>query len=414
MGRTLPGSDFFSSPAGRKFLFAALYFSEGAPIGFIWWALPTRLRAADIPVEEITALTAVLVLPWVFKFAWAPLVDVLRTHRWNLPEWIVASQILMGLCLLPLAFLDFHEYYSLIVPLLILHAITAATQDASIDALSIATVPSTERGSLNGWMQTGMLGGRALFGGGALLAAEWIGEGGVIILLVGAIWFSMALVIAAKPDLHIPQTSERFAERRTSFLINLREVVAHKSTWVGLLFAGVAGAGFEAVGAVAGPFLVDRGFSIAEVGWFFGIPVVAGMVAGALLGGYASDRFGRIRAVMIFLVAIAACIFTLSLFDAATNGSGGWEYVVLLSLLYVCIGMFTAASYALFMDITDVRLGATQFSTYMGATNGCESWATLVVGRMIPAFGYPIAFAVMAAISLLTIPLVRTLRPRDT
>lgn len=410
MAETLPRQNFFTTPAGRKFLFAALYFSEGAPIGFIWWALPTRLRAADIPVEEITALTAVLVLPWVFKFAWAPLVDVLRTHRWNFPEWIVASQILMGLSILPLAFLDFHEYYSLIVPLLILHAITAATQDASIDALSIATVPAQERGSLNGWMQTGMLGGRALFGGGALLSAEWIGEGGVIILLVAAIWFSMGLVFAARPHLRIPVTLERFAERRASFLGNLREVAARKSTWLGLLFAGVGGAGFEAVGAVAGPFLIDRGFSKTEVGWFFGIPVVAGMVVGALLGGYASDRFGRTRAVVIFLVSIAACIFTLASFDTASNGSGSWEYIVLLSLLYVCIGMFTAASYAMFMDITDVRLGATQFSTYMGATNGCESWATMAVGRMIPAFGYPIAFAVLAAISLLTIPVVRRLR----
>ncbi len=63
--------DLLATPTRRKVLFAALYLSEGAPIGFIWWALPTRLRMAGVTVEQITLLTAVLVLPWAFKFLWA-------------------------------------------------------------------------------------------------------------------------------------------------------------------------------------------------------------------------------------------------------------------------------------------------------------------------------------------------------
>jgi hypothetical protein len=68
--------DFLAIPLRRKLLFACLYLSEGAPIGFIWLALPTRLRAGGVAVEQITWLTAVLVLPWTFKFLGVPLVDV--------------------------------------------------------------------------------------------------------------------------------------------------------------------------------------------------------------------------------------------------------------------------------------------------------------------------------------------------
>jgi len=78
-----------------------LYFSEGAPIGFIWLAMPTRLRARDVPIEQITWLTAILVIPWTFKFLWAPLVDLLRGRRWTLRHWIIAAQTAMGLTLLP-------------------------------------------------------------------------------------------------------------------------------------------------------------------------------------------------------------------------------------------------------------------------------------------------------------------------
>ena len=45
----MPGaSTMLATPGGRRLLFAALYFSEGAPIGFIWWALPTRLASGGM------------------------------------------------------------------------------------------------------------------------------------------------------------------------------------------------------------------------------------------------------------------------------------------------------------------------------------------------------------------------------
>ena len=60
------------------------------------------LRVRGVPVEEITALSALVLLPWMLKFAWAPLVDVLRTPRWTTRSWIVSAQSLMAVSLLPL------------------------------------------------------------------------------------------------------------------------------------------------------------------------------------------------------------------------------------------------------------------------------------------------------------------------
>jgi len=103
----------------RKLLFAALYFSEGAPIGFIWFVIPVRLRVADLPIETITWLQAVLVLPWALKFLWAPLVDQFRSPRWRLKHWVAAAQLGMGLTLLPLVWLDPVEDFALLVATLL-------------------------------------------------------------------------------------------------------------------------------------------------------------------------------------------------------------------------------------------------------------------------------------------------------
>jgi PAT family beta-lactamase induction signal transducer AmpG len=403
--------NLLATPRGRRLLFGLLYFSEGAPVGYIWWALPTRLRVAGIAIEEITALTSLLVLPWIFKFVWAPLVDALRSRSWGLRSWVIAAQVSMGVFLLPLLALDLQAQFSLVVPLLLLHTIAAATQDVSVDALAISRIDPDERGSINGWMQMGMLAGRSILGGGGLILARSIGDQGVIALLLAAVWSSMIVLLMGTRHEGGVKEAPGITEAFRTFRTHLKEAVHRKTTWLGLLFAGIGAAGFEAVGAVAGPFLVDSGLSGEQTGWFFAIPTVLGMMIGALLGGYLSDKLGRRKAVGIFLLLFVADIFVISALYARSGSSSISLIVGLLGVLYLCIGLFTSASYALFMDLTDPRLGATQFSAYMGATNGCESWSAFTVGRLIAGFGYPPAFALMGAASLMALPVLYFLHP---
>ncbi len=387
-------------------LFAALYLSEGAPVGFIWWALPAIWRAEDIPVQQITALTSLLVLPWALKFLWAPLIDTLRGPQWGFRAWIISAQLAMGLALFPLLFLSFETHRLLFSACLLAHAFFAATQDVAVDALCISTVPAEERGSVNGLMQVGYLAGRAAFGGAALVLVQWLGQPAVIIALVACVWFSMLLVLQIREPAAPFADKKGAVERRRAFFETLRAALQRKSTWLGLTFALIGGAAFEAVGAVAGPLLVDTGLSQAGVGVFF----IAFALPGAILGGRIADRFERRRAVGWLLIliavtvgAIAAC---LHLPDPLHNAC----LIALMGVLYLLIGAFTASSYALFMDLTDPKLGATQFSAMMGATNMCEAWSTRTVGILHGRMGYAPAFLIMAALSLIALPIVRRLR----
>lgn len=172
----------------------------------------------------------------------------------------------------------------------------------------------------------------------------------------------------------------------------------------------MGGAGFEAVGAVAGPFMIDRGMMTSQVGIFFSLPSIVGMIIGALIGGVVSDWLGRRKAVGFFLTTLVVSILALAAFDSLNEFKTSQGMFVLLAIFYFCIGLFTSSSYALFMDITDPRLGATQFSAFMGATNLCESWSAFVVGRFIGGLGYPLAFILMASVSLFSLPVLRGIR----
>jgi MFS family permease len=403
--------DLIRSPTGRKGLFALLYLAEGAPIGFIWWAVPTRLREAGVPVGTIALLTSVVILPWAFKFLWAPLVDVLRGPRWGRRAWIVAAQLLMGLTLLPLAFMEWQSSITLLVAILLLHAFAAATQDVAIDAWAISATSPEERGSINGWMQSGMLFGRWLFGAGFLIVAHRIDDTLAVLAMVGVIWSTTLVVILASDQDEYNASGALLVTVRMrfrEFLRTLRSALGKRETWLGIALAMIAFAGFKAVGDIAGPFLVDQGLAQSQIGHFFTGALVA-MIVGALVGGWAADRLGNTRAIQGFVILAVVVIVWTSV--SATVRADGHATVILGMLgVYLCAGLITASAYALLMQLTDPRLGATQFSAYMGAVNACESWSGFTAGQLAERFDYPVAFVAVALVSLLALPLLARIR----
>lgn len=397
--------NLLSHRTGRTALFAALYFSEGAPIGLVWWALPTLLRIEGVDLRRITGLTATLVLPWTLKFLWAPLVDSLRTPRWGFRAWIATAQVCMGVTILPLLWIDPVAHFEWWRVCLLVHAFTAATQDVAIDALAINVVPASERGALNGSMQAGMLIGRSAFGGGAILVSHWLGREWILAALVACIWSSLALVLVSREPADLLARRNPFS----GFVTHARSAARRRETWLGLGFALLGAAAFESAGQLVGPYLVDRGVAQATIGAFFGLAVVGATVTGGLVGGRLSDRWGRARSVAYFLLGFVATIALLGTLDVM---GGSVPHAVLLTgftILYGFIGLFTASSYALFMDLTDPRLGGTQFSTYMSATNACESWSGWTGGQIAGRAGYGVSFLAMCAVSLLSLPLLRRL-----
>lgn len=394
-------------------LFALLYASEGAPIGFIWWALPTLMRERGGEVGRITAMLAVVTAIWTLKFLWAPVVDALRGVRWGFRSWILVAQILMGLTLLPLAWLDPVGDLHVVLVLLVAHALCATIQDVAIDALAINIVPREELGRVNGFMAAGKYVGRGLFGGVALIVAAGLGWQWIIFIMIGCIWVVALLVWLLPEPAGLPPSSVgavRLAQRSREFFRSVAHLLRERVNWLAIGFALLAGAGFESIGALTGIYLPDRNVSTEDIGWFRAFAVLGAMIVGALLGGLLTDRYDALRTSIMFLLGTAVCTAALSLADLQEAGVP-W-LLMLITLMYFSYGLFISASYALFMSITHHRVAATQFSVFMAATNGCEVWSGWAGGQLVERVGYAPTFLLMGAISLLALPFLMLMRGR--
>ncbi len=398
-------------PPRRRLLFAFLYLTEGAPIGLIWWYLPTELRQRGVDVETIAALTASLALPWALKFLWAPLVDALRGPRFTFAAWVMLAQCGMIATLLPLALREPLEDLGLLTGLLLAHAFCAATQDVAIDGWAVGESEASERGSLNGWMQAGMLLGRLAFSGGALALGTAISLRGTVSALIAVLVLGLVVVSLARPprsiaddDAHLP-VGARLREVVTALLRASRLPAVRYAA----LLALVGGAGFEVVGALAGPFLTDLERDRGEVGLFWTLAACAS-IPGGLLAGRLADRLGHARTArwMLLLLTVSAGAVA---FNATRGTSLGISAEATLLLVFFALGTFNAVTYALFMDLSAATARATTFSAFVGLTNLCEAWAARLGGGLVESSGYATAFAVPAAIGCVAfVPLTALVR----
>ena len=187
-------------------------------------------------------------------------------------------------------------------------------------------------------------------------------------------------------------------------------VLKRSQTWWGIGFALFAGAAFKSFEVIYPLFLIDRGFDKSTIGSFTAGPMIGSMVLGSVLGGWSSDRAGCIPLTRNALVGLAGMMSLLAYYDHATGGTLGWPLFALLILIGFGIGVFTAASYALFMNLTQPGIAATQFSTFMGAVNGCEAWSVYMLGVLVVRAGYPLGLLTMCGISLVAIPILLQLQ----
>ncbi len=190
----------------------------------------------------------------------------------------------------------------------------------------------------------------------------------------------------------------------------LRVLLRTQRFWQLVAFALLSGVAFEAVGSLSGSWLVDRGMQANGIATFRLISALL-MASGAWLGGRMCDHRGANTVARWWLLILAASIAATALADLSSLPSVA---VTLYATTYCAIGAFTASSYALFMNHANGPLAATVFSTFMGPTNACEAWSSKVAGALQVRSSYGTTMLLLAALSLLALPLLRSPAARRT
>jgi MFS transporter, PAT family, beta-lactamase induction signal transducer AmpG len=363
----------------RVLLVLALGFASGLPLLLTYLTLSAWLATVGVRRAAIGAF-ALVTTPYALKFLWSPLFDWLPPP---LPlgrrrGWGITTQLALIAALLALGAGDPKRHLGLMAGIALLVAFLSASQDIVIDAWRIEILPLDLQGPGAGMIQTGYRLGMLASGAGALVIAAragWFAAYATMaaLMAVGILVF----VFGPEPDL---PTEAALAARTTAHARGWDAVRRRFSTavigpfvdfmrrpiWPVILLFVVGyklGEGMAAV--MSTPLYISLGFSLDEIAAISKLLGVVGIVAGALIGGLVTVRFGIVRSLMLCGVLQAAGnlfyvlqavgghrLTYLALCVTAENLTGAMAGTALVSYLSsLCSPAFTATQYALLSSV---------------------------------------------------------------
>jgi MFS transporter, PAT family, beta-lactamase induction signal transducer AmpG len=122
------------------------YFTEGFPYTVIRTISSVFFRDMKVSLESI-GLTSLFGLPWILKFLWAPVLDQVETKR----KWLLLTQGLLAIIILLASIFATKNGIQIIVVLLFIGAIIAATHDTSIDGYYMEALDSEGQAKFLGY-----------------------------------------------------------------------------------------------------------------------------------------------------------------------------------------------------------------------------------------------------------------------
>lgn len=226
--------------------------------------------------------------------------------------------------------------------------------------------------------------------------------GGALLLAVGwqatlAIFGVPALVIGLLIALFVREEHADYRHRARaagSVRAQLREVVGRRDLRL-ILGASLVAAGGRGLDIVA-PFMVlylagPLGFDEATVGLLYALLLV-GAVVGPILAGVLSDRFGR-RPTLVSYYLLSA----LGILAFVASGANLWLLVPLLLPFGTAVFSESPVLQAYLADRAAGPIRDVAFAVYFTVAFGIGAFWAFVIGAVAEAFGFPVAFGVMAA-----------------
>ena len=168
------------------FCLSNLYFAQGLPNGFLFFALNTFYASQGATVAELAKFSSLLLLPWIFKGLFAPLIDSFTIRKFGRRRfWILSSQIVIVCLLLPLTLLGSELPISTMGLVVMTINFSIAFLDLSTDALAADSLEEITLSKANGLMWGSKVVGNAvgMFLGTTLFFAYDISVG--IAVLIG-------------------------------------------------------------------------------------------------------------------------------------------------------------------------------------------------------------------------------------
>jgi len=373
----------------------ALGFSSGLPLLLTYSTLSAWLATEGVRRAAIGTF-ALVGTPYAFKFLWAPLMDrvppplPLGRRR----GWGVTIQILLIGAILALGLCDPKRNLPLMAALAVLVAFLSASQDIVIDAWRVESTSGDQQAPGAAMIGSGYRIGMLVSGAGGLLIAAhagWFAAYATMAALLGV--GLLVFLLGPEPTVSTDTSAASGSGRRA-----IRDAIAaavigpfrdfmRRPLWPVVLIAIFGYKLGEAMAAVMStPLYISLGFSLSEIAAASKVFGFFSIVAGVLLGGVVTTRFGIGRSLILcgVLQSVGNLFYVLqavgghrigylALCVTAENITGGMAGTALVTYLSsLCSPAFTATQYALLSSLT--LLGRTVVASSGGVISEKIGW----------------------------------------
>lgn len=373
-------------------------FTSGLPLYIVIQLVPYWLRAEGVSLASI-GFFALIGLPYVWKFLWAPVAD-----RYTLPflgrrrGWMLVTQLALLLSIAAMGFIKPAMSIWTAAYLAAAVAFFSASQDIVLDAYRRELLPDAELGLGNAiHVQAYRLSG-LVPGSLALILSDHMAWHSVfvVVALFMCVGIAMTLVIdeaIAEPD--APRTM------REAVVEPFREFLGRKGVAAAALilaFMFLYKLGDSMATALQTPFFQDMGFSGTQIGTVAKFSSLIAAIVGGLAGGVIMIKLGINRALWLF--GVVQIVSILGFAALSMVGANLWVLGFVVAFEYLGVGLGTAAFTAFIARTTNPAFAATQFALFTALAAVPRTLVNAVTGIIVEHVGWTSFYFLCTALAI--------------
>ncbi len=358
-------------------------------------------------------LFASVATPYALKFLWAPLIDRVRMPllcSWlgRRRGWALTTQLALIVSLLGLGSTDPTRDAGMTALWAFVVAFCSASQDIVIDAYRVEVLEERQYAAGAAAVVFGYRIGMLASGAGALFLATYVGWFEVYAVMAALVGVGVLTVLVSREPAAFtefeapPHSGGRLAGAMASFqaavVAPFADFMTRRGWLLILLFVMLYKFGDALAGVMTNPFLIELGFSKAEVATVVKTYGLAATLVGAAAGGALMNRMGLIPC--LWVCGVLQMLSNLTFAVQAWAGHNLAMLTVTIGLENLAGGMGTAAFVAYLSSLCNVAYTATQYALLSSFMSTARTWLSSSGGWLADHMSWPEFFVLTTAAAL--------------
>ncbi|APR77049.1 AmpG permease [Minicystis rosea] len=387
-------------------LFFTLILPYGASFGYVSVAFPyIATHSGGLSAEQAGAMVAAAFGPHAIKFLWAPVVDTTLTKK----AWYLIALALVIAGTVASASIPINAArLPLLTTVIVASQVGLTLINMAVENFLAHSVTPEEKGRASGWYQAGMGVGVGCGGGAALWLSQHLPSGWMVGAVVGAMMLGCALPLLRLQE--PPAMGHGLREAMRALGRDLKTIALSRTGVLGLLIC-LSPVGAGAASNYFGPNADQWHASADLVALVTGVLSGVAIAIGALVGGWLSDRIGK-----LWGYAAGGALTALTGLAMALAPHRPWAYVLFTLAYMFWNGVAMAGFTGLVLETIGGGAVATKYNIFASLANLAISYTTRADGKAQTAWGaegmfYTDTALTFAGITMLVL-VTRLLRPK--